>query len=228
VKAKMQQEGANPAYIDKDPADMVLVDESKGGGDGADGAGAAAGGTVPVSEHPQYSKYFRMLKVGLPREAIKAKMTQEGVNPAYLDKEPSEQVPLEEGGGGGAKVAVSEHPQYSKYFKMLKVGLPREAIKAKMTQEGVNPAYLDKDPSEMVPLTEPKPGDPVKPAGGAGGFPGLPAGPAKPKAPKVRKKKLYWKAVDASKVGSDSLWAKDDDEDITLDEAEFQQLFVER
>jgi hypothetical protein len=45
---------------------------------------------------------------------------------------------------------------YNKYFKMMKVGLPKEAIKAKMIQEGANPLYLEKEPSELVPLTEPK------------------------------------------------------------------------
>ena len=187
-----------------------------------------------------------MLKVGLPRDAIKAKMQHEGVNPSYLDKDAAEMVPLEGGdggevaggdaGGGGTKVAVSEHPLYAKYFKMIKVGLPKEAIKAKMQQEGANPSFLDKDPEEQVYLTEPG-------KGGAGGATdsskaGLPKPPGvhgagaggahgANKAPKVRKKKLYWKALDASQVGKNSLWA-DKDDDILLDVDEFNQLFVER
>lgn len=44
--------------------------------------------------------------------------------------------------GGEEKVAIKDHPQYSKYFKMLKVGLPVDAVKAKMQQEGVNPEYI--------------------------------------------------------------------------------------
>lgn len=46
--------------------------------------------------------------------------------------------------------------------------------------------------------------------------------------PKPRKKKLYWKALDASKVGRDSLWADQNDGDILLDEDEFNKLFVDR
>jgi hypothetical protein len=222
VKAKMQQEGVNPAYIDKDPAELVPLDESKAAEADSAAASAQSSGSVPVNEHPQYAKYFRMLKVGLPKEAIKVKMQQEGVNPSYLDKDPSELVPIDE---SGAKVPVSEHPQYTKYFKMLKVGLPKEAIKAKMQQEGVDPSYLDKDPSELVPLSESKPSESGKSTMGFAAA--ALAAAVKSKVPKVRKKKLYWKAVDASKVGSDSLWAKDDEEDITLDEAEFKQLFVE-
>ena len=51
------------------------------------------------------------------------------------------------GSGSGKsddKVAIKDHPQYSKYFKMLKVGLPIDAVKAKMQQEGINSDYIDK------------------------------------------------------------------------------------
>lgn len=199
---------------------------------------------MAVSDHPKYGKYFRMLKVGLPREAIKAKMQHEGMNPAFLDKDPSEVIPIESpagedsgGGGGGSdvKVSVADHPTYAKYFKMMKVGLPKEAIKAKMQQEGVNPSFLDKDPTEMVsmvesktaggegPSTRPKNPNAAAMSAIAGGISAL----GSKGVPKLRKKKLYWKALDASQVGRDSLWA-DKDDDITLDEAEFNQLFVER
>ena len=93
--------------------------------------------------------------------------------------------------------------------QMVKMGLPKENVKLKMTQEGMNAAYLDKDPQELVPLSETK-GEPAKKESVA-------------KKPAVRKKKLHWKALDASKVGSDSLWA-DKDDDITLDEAEFNKV----
>ena len=292
VKAKMQQEGVNPEMLDRDPSELLPLkdhqkDRTGGGlssssaGNGSDtggnstvgddtaaassSSGNAATGSVAIAEHPKYGKYFRMLKVGLPRDAIKAKMQHEGMNPAYLDKEPTELVPIDiaassssaggasggnanasssssssgaggggsnDGqGGGGTKVAVSEHPMYAKYFKMMKVGLPKEAIKAKMQQEGANPSYLDKDPTEPVFLTEPKGGEgtqapaqaPTKSKTGAS------AGAGATGKPKLRKKKLYWKALDASQVGTNSLWAggDKDDNDIMLDEAEFNQLFVE-
>jgi hypothetical protein len=37
-------------------------------------------------------------------------------------------VPLDD---EGAKVPVGEHPKYAKYFKMIKVGLPKDAIKVR-------------------------------------------------------------------------------------------------
>ena len=253
VKAKMAQEGVSPDMIDKDPSMLIPLKEQKN--NHLDDSGSTGGnnhGDMAISDHPKYGKYFRMLKVGLPRDAIKAKMQHEGMNPTFLDKDPNEIIPLEitsatsdsdeansnNGNNNENKISVADHPIYSKYFKMMKVGLPREAIKAKMQQEGVNPSFLDKDPNEMIAVTETKvgavPGSEIPgsvrsknaqvPALGAlaGGIATLGKG-----VPKLRKKKLYWKALDASQVGRDSLWA-DKDDDITLDEAEFNQLFVER
>ena len=37
-----------------------------------------------------------------------------------------------------------------------------------------------------------------------------------------------WQALDASKVGQNSLWADENDADIMLDEDEFNKLFVDR
>jgi hypothetical protein len=275
VVIKMQQEDANPAMLDKNPQDLIPESESAA-------PPAAAVEMVPISEHPQYSKYFKMLKMGLPKGAVANKMQQEGANPAMLDKDPADKVPLNEGGAASSaapantapmvrisrgdhpqyatyfkklqdgaaidevkaevraagldaavldknpkeeisikadeipKVPAGEHPQYSKFFKMLKVGLPLAVVKAKAQQEGLDPSILDKDPTELVSLVlnakpEPSPSTSPKPA----------------PQPKVRKKKLYWKALDASKVQSNSLWAEENDVDLEFDEEEFNQLFVE-
>lgn len=208
IKLKMQQEGCNPDVLDKDPAELIPLQDQPA---------PAKEEMVAAQEHPKYSKYFKMLKVGLAKEAVKAKMQQEGVDPTVLDKNPTDMIPLEEK-KTTEMVAVQDHPKYTKFFKMLKVGLAKDAIKAKMQQEGCNPSYLDKEGSELVPLNDdaPPPPSPVK----------LKKSPAKPK---IRKKKLHWKGLDASKVGG-SLWAENDgeDDDFKLDEDEFDQLFVEK
>ena len=175
---------------------------------------------------------------------------QDGLNPAFLDKSPLELIPrgplivspnnerenyreaLEEPAG----VTLSDHPIYGKYFKMLRVGLPAEAVKAKMIHEGVDPSFLDRDPNLMAPAPETAKGGKsagriksqrVKSARIKSVHTALIAVGAGAKGgPKIRKKKLYWKALDESKVGRDSLWAEKDD-DIALDEAEFNLLFVE-
>ena len=172
---------------------------------------------VAVQDHPVYSKYFKMLKVGLPKGAVKNKMIQEGVDPTILDKDPCELISRDEKTEDSTPmVAVQDHPVYSKYFKMLKVGLPKDAVKNKMIQEGVDPTILDKDPSDKVPVDGPPKVSPPK--------------IQIVKKSKVRKKKLHWKALDASKVSGDCLWLDkdDEDEDIRLDEVEFRKLFEDR
>jgi hypothetical protein len=216
VKSKVAQEGGlNPEFMAKDPAELVPVDETKHTEQPDSGNSAGGGGEmVAVSEHPKYSKYFRMLKVGLPVAAVKIKMESEGVDPSYLDKDPNEMIPLE---AEVPMVAVAEHPKYTKYFKMLKVGLGKDAIKVKMAQEGVDPSYLDKEPTDMVPVEEPK------------GKDGKTVSPIKKeiiKKPKTRK--LHWKAIDASKLTENSVWMDKDTTDIKLDMDEFTQLFVEQ
>ena len=50
-------------------------------------------GTVPLAEHPRYGKYFRMLRVGLPRPAVLSRMRVDGIDERLLDRAPDERVP---------------------------------------------------------------------------------------------------------------------------------------
>lgn len=101
------------------------------------------------------------MKVGLPKPAVAQKMFSEGVVTSIdaglelLAQDPDVAAPGGSSSGPGPgsasgssksddKVAIKDHPQYSKYFKMLKVGLPVDAVKAKMQQEGINSDYIDK------------------------------------------------------------------------------------
>jgi hypothetical protein len=209
VKAKMVQEGVDPNQLDLDPDTLIPLNDK--------------GKMVAAQDHPKYAKFFKMLKVGLPKDAIKAKMIQEKANPDIIDKEPTDMIPLDD----VKMIAAKDHPKYAKYFKMLKVGLPKDSVKAKMKQEGVNPDILDKDPDEMIPEEEEAAAPPANPLKGGFKLPMKgPKGNVEEKKATVRKKKLFWKALDASKITSDSLWY-DQDQDIDLDEAEFNQLFVD-
>lgn len=49
-------------------------------------AAAPAAPTEPsIQEHPEYKQYFRMVRVGVPTESVKAKMEREGKDPSALD-----------------------------------------------------------------------------------------------------------------------------------------------
>jgi hypothetical protein len=162
-----------------------------------------------------------MLKVGLPKSMVKTKAEQEGLDPSVIDKDPEEKIPLND---EVQQVAVQDHPKYSKFFKMLKVGLPKSMVKTKVEQEGLDPSYIDKDPEEKVPVGDCDPGTPA---------PKIPSPRKSPspikKQPKIRKKKLHWKAIE--NVSADSVWATGNDEDddmFKLDKDEFEELFTEK
>ncbi|XP_046417912.1 WASH complex subunit 3 isoform X1 [Neodiprion fabricii] len=48
---------------------------------------------------------------------------------------------------------ISKDPRYAKFFKMLQFGVPAQAVKLKMKQEGLDPLLLD-NPDQLVPITE--------------------------------------------------------------------------
>jgi hypothetical protein len=51
-------------------------------------------------------------------------------------------------------IALSKHPKYEKYFKMMKVGIEKYKVQRKMEQEGLSAAMLDYDPSMMIAVSE--------------------------------------------------------------------------
>ena len=72
---------------------------------------------VKLCEHPQFAKYFNMLKKGVPLAGVRHAMMRDGVDSSVLDKDPNEEVEIEEENGGAAsvkKVKLCEHPKYFK------------------------------------------------------------------------------------------------------------------
>jgi hypothetical protein len=216
VKEKMRQSGLDPNMLERDPMDIVpsSLDNKSPPSDGA---------KVPLQDHPVYSKYFRMLKVGLPPPTVRAKMEQDGLDPAILEKSPTDLHPIDDKKGPGEMVPLGEHPAYGKYLRMLKVGLPLAAAKQKMVDDGFDPTILDKGANDLVPLDTTYREKPEAPKAAFKLPPRTPAA-------KIRKKKLHWKALDSSRVGKESLWAAndEDDEGFQLDADEFNKLFVQR
>ncbi|KAJ8601029.1 hypothetical protein CTAYLR_007956 [Chrysophaeum taylorii] len=182
--------------------------------------------SVAVKDHPIYAKYFRMLRMHIPKTAVVLKMSSEGLDPSILDLNPQDPAPLPEGNGAaaswqqqqqqqqqeapapapavnplaamlkaraggpsttassagaekpppvaaaaasaevpkqqpkkeagestssGSGVALKDDPTYGKYFKQLKLHVPRMAIEAKMAGEGLDPGVLEFDPDKPMP-----------------------------------------------------------------------------
>ncbi|GBG34259.1 Formin-like protein 3 [Hondaea fermentalgiana] len=150
VKNKVEAEGLDPNMLDKDPNDpspnqpAAKKEEEK----------AAA---VALKDDPRYGKFFKMLAVRVPLQAVKNKVEAEGLDPAMMDKDPNDPAPpmpgaeSEKGGGEKAAVALKDDPRYGKFFKMLAVRVPLQAVKNKVEAEGLDPAMMDKDPNDPAP-----------------------------------------------------------------------------
>ena len=148
----MKGDGVDVSIIDRDPEELVELEESK-----------SEPKKIALKDHPAYAKYFKMLKMGLPKTSIVHKMKGDGVDVSIIDRDPEELVELEESKSEPKKVALKDHPVYAKYFKMLKMGLPKASIVHKMRGDGVDISIIDRDPEELVELEGPKDGS-KKPA----------------------------------------------------------------
>ena len=156
VRHAMMRDGVDSSVLDKDPNEEVEIEEEKGG--------AASVKKVKLCEHPKYFKYFNMLKKGLPEASVRHAMMRDGVDTSVLDKDPNEEVKLEEEKPESAvkRVKLCEHPKYSKYFNMLKKGLPETSVRHAMMRDGVDASVLEKDPNEEIEIEEEKPAASVK------------------------------------------------------------------
>ena len=112
--------------------------------------------------------------------------------------------------------ALKDDPEYVKFFKMLKMGLPMGAVKNAVQRDGKDPAIMDLDPNKSIKSQTKKKRSKA---------------PKKEKKPKVRRKKIYWNAIDKSKVQQNSLWGKIRGmvsmDKLKIDTTEFESLFTE-
>lgn len=128
-------EGAVRQKMAGDGVDLALLDGGAGEQQPPAAPAAASGAPADVS------KYERMLRMGVPRDAVLQKMRGDGVDPALLP-----------GGDAAAAAAPAEAAEpapaaadvdVSKYEKMLKLGVPPGAVRQKMTGDGVDASLLN-------------------------------------------------------------------------------------
>lgn len=141
VKAKMQQAGLNPDLLDTPDAAMPSAkDES---------VTPAASAPIIVKEHPDYAKFFKLQSMGAPAAAVKAKMVQAGLNPDLLDTPDAAMPSSNDPQAAESVVLVKDDLEYAKFFKLQSMGAPAAAVKAKMSQAGLNPDLLDTPDAPM-------------------------------------------------------------------------------
>lgn len=140
VKHAMKRDGCDPSIIDLDPAKSL---KSQRGGGEDDGP--------PLRDDPDYSKYFKMLKMGLPMDAVKHSVKRDGKDPAIMDLDPDKSIKSQmKSDSADDGSPLKEDPEYDKYFKMLKMGLPMDAVKHALQRDGKDPSVMDLDPNKSI------------------------------------------------------------------------------
>ena len=123
---------------------------------------------MPDFADPKFKKYKMLLKMHLPRGAVEQKMAADGLGDLtdeffdYIedpDTHPTAGGGSDSGGSGeggtGAALKIKDDPKFAKYFKMLKMHLPRGAVEQKMAADGVDTSILDEDPEGISPNSPP-------------------------------------------------------------------------
>lgn len=143
VKIKMQASGADPSILD-DP-DAVIGGNTPSVGNAKALTDTKAGTLVKDDE--QYAKFFKLLKMGMPAEQVKLKMSASGLDSDLLDTpdalllgQCSATSPTLT---SNKMLSVKEDPAYEKFFKLVKMGMPLEQVKMKMNAVGLNADLLD-------------------------------------------------------------------------------------
>ena len=168
-----------------------------------------------LKDDAEYSKYMKMLKMGISIGAVQQALIKDGKDPAIAEMDPSKPVV--------AKLLISkpclkDDPEYATYFKMLKMGLPAGAVKQALVRDGKDPSAIDADPNKPFVTDDPSAKDGSR---------------SVKKAPKISRKRLFWTSIDESKLDKDSLWAGSSSDALNLegldyDAEEFANLFTEK
>lgn len=102
---------------------------------------------------PEYDKYFKLLKLGMPLEQLQLRMKAEGKDPSALVDDPQVSLAEQESKVKEEKLqsppeidhsaTIQYDPDYAKYFKLLKMGMPMEQVKLKIEMEGLDASFLE-------------------------------------------------------------------------------------
>mmetsp|Transcript_15018 Transcript_15018/g.28687 ORF Transcript_15018/g.28687 Transcript_15018/m.28687 type:complete len:2096 (-) Transcript_15018:105-6392(-) len=144
VRNKMTMDGIAENIVADVLGDMPPI-SSMSPSDGS----SAQNSKLSAEEEALAATYRKMLKMGLPPDAVKHKMVQDGVSRVVIvavvgevaagSADPAAENTTE---GKENTPEMEEDPIASRFRKMLKMGLPPDAVRAKMNSEGVDEAVI--------------------------------------------------------------------------------------
>lgn len=143
VENAMARDGVDVTLLDLDPEKSLKSQRGC--------PSTTADTDPPLKDDPAFSKYYKMLKMGLPRGAVENAMNRDGADTTLLDLDPEKSVASQRGGGVvDDGPPLKDDPSFSKYYKMLKMGLPRGAVENAMNRDGADASMLDLDPDKSL------------------------------------------------------------------------------
>ena len=212
VKNALLRDGKDPKVMDLD-RNKSIKSQQKGTKEETD--------LPSLKDDPDYAKYFKMLSMGLPVDAVKNALVRDSKDPTIMDLDPNKSLKSQLGQNEEKDlgIPIKDDPEYKKYFKMLGMGLPIDAVKNALSRDGKDPNIMDLDPNKSLAFqskTMKTDSISLKPS---------------KKKKKIRRKKIYWNTIQSEKLKPDSMWhiVKDaiDINKLSYDEEEFQELFTE-
>ncbi|CAH0480632.1 unnamed protein product [Peronospora belbahrii] len=153
AKVKASAEGLDGGLLSTPD---VLVDEN---GKKVEAATEQPKG-IPVRDHEKFVKFFKLMKMGMPMEHVKSKVSSEGLDANLLEtpdklvdedgKEVKGEVPVVHSEVRVVRsIPVKEHEKFAKFFKLVKMGMPLPHVKLKAVSEGLDGDLLD-TPDKLV------------------------------------------------------------------------------
>ena len=172
---------------------------------------------VPLNDDPAFQKYFKMRKMGLPDGAIRNAMERDGVDSSIIDLDPDKSLQSQLGSKADENdVSLKDDPEWSKYFKMINMGLPLGAVKNAVQRDGKDPSVLDLDITKSLSSQTDN---------------HRRQAPQRKTSKKVRRKKIFWNPLDSKQIKANSLWShvkgRFHMNQLKYDEKEFEDLFTE-
>jgi hypothetical protein len=210
-------DGAIRNALTKDGLDSSLLDLDWGNNYEVQRIPPSHGGvaaTPPMKEDPTFLKFWKMKTVGLPDGAIRNAMAKDGLDPSLLDLDWNKSLASHQQAKNSGP-PVKDDPEFTKYFRMLTMGLPPGAVKNAMSRDGKDPSVLDFNPDRSLSSQTETP---------------VAKRSIVPKK-KVRRKKIFWKPIEPEQIKEDSLWSlvkgKVSMSHLNYDLKEFEDLFTE-
>ena len=164
----------------------------------------------------------------MPKGAVQNAISRDGLDPSIMDLDPEKSIGSQLNNKEEEIVdkgpPLKEDPTYKKYFNMLKMGLPMGAVQNALQRDGHDPLIMDLNPDQSLEYQKAMASQKSKKK--------TKKTPKKdPKKPKVRRKKIFWSAIEESKIDDNSLWSMVrgtlDFDSLKFDQDEFESLFTD-